>query len=405
MTQTAPSMLIADDSSLQLNHAVELCVQCGCQVIWQAMNGEEVLALLQSLPEKPDILLTDLEMPGMDGVELLRHMAESNQFMPIVFMSSTDEQVLHAVEAAAAAYGFPVLGTLQKPMKLEGLGHALERFHILNKPQMAPPPAIDETDLRRALQNGEFVPWFQPKVTTRSGLFQSAEVLARWQHPDLGMIAPVYFIGLLERAGLIGRMTDQIMATAIRETKQLYARGLRFGLAVNISAENLPEPGFAERIKNLLAQESFPPTQMTLEITESGVMADLARSLGALARLRMAGVGISIDDYGTGNATLQQLMRTPCSELKIDRAFVNGASRRPQLRTLLESTVDMAHRLKLTVVAEGVEDAEDWKLVQELGVELVQGFFVARPMPPDKIHDWVRNRHEWLHLWGKIQNL
>ncbi|MDR3430208.1 MULTISPECIES: EAL domain-containing response regulator [Silvimonas] len=404
MPNARPSMLIADDSSLQLNHAVELCVQYGCEVIWQAMNGQEVLTLLASLPERPDILLTDLEMPGMDGVELLRHLAENDILMPIIFMSSTDEQVLHAVEAAALAYGFPVLGTLQKPMAIDELNAALDHFTPVNQPAFSPAPAVDVSDMVRALDASHFVPWFQPKVTTRSGLFQSAEVLARWMHPELGMIAPVHFVPFMEKSGLIGRLTEQIMVKAMRETKLLYARGLKFGLAVNISAENLPEPGFAERIKSLLAQESFPPGQMTLEITESGVIADLARSLGALARLRMAGVGISIDDYGTGNATLQQLMRTPCSELKIDRAFVNGASRRPQLRTLLESTVEMAHRLKLIVVAEGVEDAEDWKLVQELGVELVQGYFVAKPMPGEKIHEWVRNRHEWLHLWGKLQN-
>jgi len=234
-------------------------------------------------------------------------------------------------------------------------------------------------------------------VDIHTGLARGVEALARWLHPRHGMIAPDRFIPLAEEQGLIHGLTMAIMDQALAQAALWNARGLKLTMAINLSARLLDSPGLVQEIAGLQAFHGVPPEQIVLEITESSVVAHFGAALGILARLRLKGFGLSIDDYGTGFSSMQQLARIPFTELKIDRSFVHGAHQRNNLRVILQSALDMANRLQLVTVAEGIETLEDWHLLSEFGCSIGQGYLIAKPMPAVAIPQWLHAHHDRLH--------
>ena len=201
---------------------------------------------------------------------------------------------------------------------------------------------------------------------------------------------PDHFIVLAEREGLIHDLTLAVMARALAQAAHWNAHGLRLSMAINLSPQLLESPPLVQEIAGLVAAHALLPEQVMLEITESSVVNCMGVSLGVLARLRLKGFGLSIDDYGTGFSSLQQLTRFPFTELKIDHSFVHNASRRSNLRVILRSALDMARQLGLVTVAEGIETMEDWKLLQECGCSVDQGDLIARPMPAAGLPGWLK---------------
>jgi EAL domain-containing protein (putative c-di-GMP-specific phosphodiesterase class I) len=240
-----------------------------------------------------------------------------------------------------------------------------------------------------ANQTGQWVLHYQPKVDLAGGAVVGVEALVRWNHPIHGLVFPDRFIGLAEDCGAIDAMTDWVLSEALRELVRWQRGGWALGMAVNVSTDTLNSSGFARRVGALVAELGAAPQDLTLEITESRLMAQTSAPLECLARLRMQRFGLSIDDFGTGHSSLSQLRDVPFTELKVDRGFVSGARQNQVIRPILEGSIGIARRMGMNVVAEGIETEDDWHLLREIGCDLGQGWFIARPMPAGRLPAWL----------------
>lgn len=391
-------IMVVEDSLVQRLHALEVLASLGVLHTLEAADGQQALEVLAAAPRKPDILITDLEMPGMDGVDLIAGIARRQLASALIVVSGLESNLLRTVETMAREYGLRVLGVARKPLSAEHLSLLISRYSLASPSidaSPANPSRFSHDDLLTAVDQQQLLLHYQPKVTMASGLLRGVEALVRWQHPQLGLIAPTHFIPDTEQSGVIDRLTDWVLGSALTQLAHWHAHGLKISVAVNLSPHSLAHPDLADRIAARVQASGLEPRWLILEITETAVMSNLALSLGTLARLRLKGFGLAIDDFGTGVSSMQQLSRIPFTELKIDRSLVDGAAESPQLQGLLQGIVEMSKRLNLVAVAEGVENPADWQFIRQLGCELSQGFFVAKPMPGETLPGWLKqdNRH------------
>jgi diguanylate cyclase (GGDEF)-like protein len=248
-------------------------------------------------------------------------------------------------------------------------------------------------DLRRALESDELLCHFQPKFDLRTGQVVGAEALVRWLHPQRGLLMPDTFLPLAEQMGLMRALTDTVLQLALTECRRWRQNGHDLTVAVNVSATNLLDADLSPRIEAALRGHRLPADRLTVEITESVLMIDLERARETLDALRLVGVSISVDDYGTGYSSLAYLRRLNLDELKLDRSFIAALSQTERDIAIVSSTVELAHVLGLRVVAEGVETEADWRMLGELGCDLVQGYYCGRPVPADELMALVE-RHD-----------
>jgi EAL domain-containing protein (putative c-di-GMP-specific phosphodiesterase class I) len=244
------------------------------------------------------------------------------------------------------------------------------------------------SELSRAVEQGELRMFLQPKVHLAEGAVTSAEALVRWQHPLRGNVPPVEFIPFAEQTGRIHLITQWMLGEAMLLCAHLRAQGTPLQVSVNISTADLAKTGFVDGVLALCTQCGALPDDIRLEVTESGVMHDPAAALLIMHALRRAGFSLSIDDFGTGYSSLSYLQKMPVAELKIDRSFVRDVAAGTDAAVLLESTIELGHRLGLSVVAEGAETAAEWDVLVLLGCDYVQGYFAARPMPVEEFLSW-----------------
>jgi diguanylate cyclase (GGDEF)-like protein len=247
-------------------------------------------------------------------------------------------------------------------------------------------------DLRRALDRGELVLYYQPKVSVTTGDLVGAEALVRWQHPEHGLIFPDAFIPLAERTGLIGPLTHYVMNAAMAQAKAWIDSGRPLPIAVNLSARNLHDEGFADQVSQLLQSYGVPAYLFELEVTESAIMIDPVRARQTLGQLSDLGVRLSIDDFGAGYTSLSQLTDMPISEIKIDRSFVMRMADDPSSALIVSSVVELGHNLGMTLVAEGVESATDLNELAGLGCDVAQGYHLSRAIPAADFDSWSAGR-------------
>ena len=391
------SLLVVDDNIVQRMQVVALCRELGVDMIYEAGSGAEALELLSLLVLPPDVLIVDLEMPVMDGVELIEQLHERQLSIPLIVVSSREVVLINTVEAMARNLGIPVVAGIRKPLQRESLAAAFEGWdRQLAEPGLAasraPQEAISPQELAEAIASGEIAVHYQPKVDMAKGTVRGVEALARWTHPALGEIRPDHFVALAEREGLIHALTLSVLGQAFGVAARWNAVGLKLSMAVNLSPRLLEEPTLVRELSTLLERHGLEARQIVLEITESSVVDCMGVALGVLARLRLKGFGLSIDDYGTGFSSMQQLARIPFTELKIDRAFVHGANQRTNLRVILQSALDMSRQLDLVTVAEGIETLPDWQLVRDFGCGIGQGFLVSPAMAAELLPEWIERQ-------------
>ena len=384
------SVLVVDDSKVQCEHAVSLCQKVGVDSLSFAYDGKE--ALVQLRAKAVDVVLVDLEMPVMDGVELISYIAAEELAKSIIILSAKDASLIASVGTMAEADGLIVLATLRKPLTEDAVMNAFLQFDIKGQ------GAEDESDellescqinLAEAICNEQLYLHYQPKLTTKGLLLKGLEALARWQHPEQGAIPPVYFIAQAESQGLIGILTFHLLEKALKQKMLWQQKGLNFNLAFNLSPLSLSNPDFADWMFDLVQSYHIKPSDLTFEVTENILLGDVAKSIQTLARLRLRGFLIAIDDYGSGFANAEQLSRIPATELKIDRSMIDGVANKSQLQTILSSTVKLAADLGLSTVAEGVETREDFHVIEGLGVDLVQGYYFSKPLSGESLPTWI----------------
>ncbi len=249
-----------------------------------------------------------------------------------------------------------------------------------------------EADLWRALDHYELDLHFQPKLDAASGALAGAEALVRWRHPQRGLLLPGEFIEVAERAGLMGALGHRVLVLALAQCRRWQDAGFDCPVAVNVSPSQFADPGFVDGVLDALREAGVPPRLLLVEITESMAMTDFEATAARLARLRDAGVKVSVDDFGIGFSNLSQLSRVPLDELKIDRSLIDEVGRSPKSEAIVRAIVGMAHALGLRTIAEGIETTAQHEFVRALGCHSVQGFLFARPMPAPALQAWQRAR-------------
>jgi EAL domain-containing protein (putative c-di-GMP-specific phosphodiesterase class I)/CheY-like chemotaxis protein len=384
--------LVAEDHDFQRRTLVGMLKHLGAKAVLDAADGRAALELFRAAETPVDIIISDLDMPGMDGMELIRHICEAGMPVSMILSSAIEHAVLSSVQTMTKAYGISLLATIEKPMTLQKLEAAIERYQPpqprSDRPRAASSPFSVE-EVRRGLQNGEFEPFFQPKIDLATGRVEGAESLARWRHPEKGIVGPYAFIGVMEDGGLIDDLTWVMLQGSARQQHLWAGGGLQLAISVNLSLKSLVDTEIADRITQIVRAEDVDPHAIILEVTESAAMTQVPQALENLARLRLRGFHLSIDDYGTGYSSMQQLTRIAFTELKIDQSFVMNALDEESCRVILESSVDMARKLNIKSVAEGAETRGHWDLLRRLGCDIVQGYFVARPMAAADFETWA----------------
>lgn len=387
--------LVVDDHEFQRSALLRLLDGLGVRHPLQADDGRTALELFLRGDEPVDIIISDLNMPGMDGIEFIRHVGQSGRQVAIVLASAMDSAVMASVEAMASAYGVTLLGVLEKPVTRSKIEAVLARYWDVRpaaSAAAATPVSHPVDDIRAGLERGEFRPYFQPKVEMASGRVDGFEALVRWCPPGAPIILPGAFIGTMEQQGLIDALTLEMLKRSAGCCSGWRKGGLDLCVSVNLSVRSLADARFADRLVAALDGQDLAPRHIVFEITESAaIRGNVGAVLDNLSRLRMRGFGLSIDDFGTGYSSMEQLQRIAFTELKIDQSFVQGATRHPASMVILQSSLDIAGRLRLRTVAEGIETREQWDLLRGLGCDLAQGYFTAAPMAPEAVPGWVRD--------------
>jgi EAL domain-containing protein (putative c-di-GMP-specific phosphodiesterase class I)/FixJ family two-component response regulator len=346
----------------------------------------------------PDIITIDLAMPGLDGVEVMRMLAERKCKARIVISSGMGTRVLEAAQRSAAEHGLSILGVIQKPISKEALLALIGEGGDRNEPASvgmlsahSDALKITEAELKGALERHEFVLAYQPKVLCKTGAPAGFEALVRWKHPSRGIVMPNEFIPLAEQTGLIEDLTEQIFDQSLKWFSASFPPP-HPQLSLNISARSLVDIQMADSLLSLCRRYGVEPERVVLELTETSAMVDPTLSLDLMTRFRVKGFHLSIDDFGTGFSSMVQLVRLPFSEIKVDQSFVMRAQQSQESRTVIKSIVDLGHSLGLLVTAEGVESIEIFDYIKSVGCDLAQGYFIARPMWGEDALAWIQQR-------------
>lgn len=383
------STLVIDDEAFVRKLLAHLLSRVGVNDVLACDGGRGALDLLSQRPDI-DLIFLDLQMPDMDGVEFIRHLVSRKYRGGLVLVSGEDERILHTAGRLARAHRLDVLGEIRKPVSPDALREVLARRGTQTiAPQPVQRREYDAEALRTAIAEGQLINHYQPKVSLENAQFAGVETLVRWQHPTDGLIGPDRFVPLAENSGQIDALAHHVLETALRDMRTLLDGGNAIQVAVNVSMQNLHALDFPEYVARVALAAGVPLGALILEVTESRLMDDPLSALEILTRLRLKRIGLSIDDFGTGHSSLAQLRDIPFTELKLDRSFVHGACDDQSLRAFFSANVAMAKQLDMRVVAEGVEDADDWAFLRTSGCTLAQGYFIGRPMRPEALPGWL----------------
>jgi len=338
----------------------------------------------------PSAIILDLGLPDDDGITLIDHIHSHFAASGIIIMSGKDPSVIHATGELVQTHGLHLIGTLHKPFHLKALQQLLTVVRGERRRAARTPDAASETVtmemLQHALQNKQFVPFYQPQTTTIEATVVGFEALMRWNHPQWGIVAPGRFIHLAAQHRLLDQMTWDMLEQVASHWQQL--AWSKTTVSVNLPASFLSQKKLPEKILRLISRYGLDPSQLMLEITESEALQDIPHQLKNLIRLRLAGFPLSIDDFGTGYSSLVSLYQTPFQELKIDQAFVMRADNDAIALEIIHTLVFLARRLNIQLIAEGVETESVRALLIDAGVERIQGYLVHKPMPFSHLQRW-----------------
>jgi len=382
-------VLLLDDEPFILKMHAHMLVELGFISVRAFEEGALALADIDS-GQAPDLILLDLSMPGMDGIAFIRHLVERCYAGRLILVSGEDVRLLQTADRLVRAHGLHILGHLEKPVRPAGLQALLEGWEASAALVPRPPRKVyTGGELQQALRSGHLLNHYQPKIEVATGELLGVECLARWLHPQDGLLQPDRFIALAEQHHLIEELTRVTMVQALGEIRSLEVRGLPLQVSINLSTSTLTSLDFADFATTEATRASVAPQNVVFEVTESQLIKDLRAPLEVLARLRLMRFGLSIDDFGTGYSSLSQLRDIPFDELKIDQTFVHRASTDPTARAIYDASLGLARQLGMRTVAEGVEDPADWDLVRTTGCDEAQGFLIARPMASGALPAWA----------------
>ncbi|MFJ2536539.1 EAL domain-containing protein [Pseudomonas sp. NPDC087614] len=387
-------VLVLEDHTFQRSVAVSMLQSLGCREVFEAGDGAQALAVLETVGPV-DVALCDLQMEGMDGLEFLQRVGASGQVKSVIISSSLSADLRRAVHQMVTLLGLELLGDVGKPLHVQVLQDLLRK--ALVRPVSQPPPIsantlANEDAVREALAERQLHAWYQPKFNLLTGDASGVEVLCRWQHPTQGIISPAVFMPVLERCGLLDELLFYQIDEALTLQCSARAQGFVLNMAFNLQASQLASSDLTATIRNILASHAAPGSNLTFELTESGLLEAPATSLESLVRLRMMGCRLSIDDFGAGFSSLQRLCQLPFNEIKLDADFIRNLEHEPRCRAAISSTLALGETLGMTVVIEGIETDVQRRELLALGCTQGQGYWYARPMAGADFLRWLQQR-------------
>ncbi|MCB1493023.1 MAG: EAL domain-containing response regulator [Rhodobiaceae bacterium] len=365
----------------------------GAQEIITASDGADGLRKLDGREADIDLIVVDLNMPDIDGLQFLRHLMERRFRKPVIIASGENSDIVRAAYNLAESHNLNIAGRINKPIRADVLAEILANpKKVTAKARVEKKLDVGEWELRAALRLGEIVPFFQPKIDIASGRAVGAEALARWFHPEYGMIPPDVFVPIAEKAELVRQLTTCMLRQVLGELDRWNKAGLSINVAINTDAHTVNQLGFPDEVLRHVRDAGLSASQLTFEVTERSMITDGAASIEVITRLRMMEFGISIDDFGTGNSNIKQLCTYPFTELKIDKSFLQDVDSDRTRAICLNAIVKLAKALNLHTVAEGIETEHDLELVRAAGIAEAQGYFFAKPMSADDFFAWANDR-------------
>ena len=394
MDITQLHFLVAEAAPSKRGILVNMLTRLGATEVTEVPDGHSALRCFQDTYTRTiDVAIIDLALPGMDGLELIRTLAGISCRARLIVVGAQAPDLMFSVETMAQAYGIDLLGTLTEPVSASRLSALLEDDCAPLPPpsRRAQEPTFTFLEVGLGLKARQFEPFFQPKIELETGQVKGLEAFARWRHPEHGVLGPSAFIDALEQHNRIDLLDWTMIEKSIARCREFHDRSIPIAISINLARETLAHPAFMQQIASCVERHRVMPEYITFELPESSVLTTDPHFLERLVRLRMAGFGLAIDDYGTGRSNLQLLARIPFSELKIDRSFVDGASKKRALGTVLGSCLGLARSLERTSVAVGVETKQDWDFLQGLGCTYAQGFHIAMPMDAAAFPGWLED--------------
>lgn len=390
--------MVVEDSPVQRDHMAGLLRQAGFGEVLLACDGIDALRKLNARGMPVELVLTDMDMPGMDGIELIRHVCELELAASLLVASAREERLQEAQAGMAQRAAQQVLlGTALKPLHFDVLSEILERADVgrLREATAIGLPAPEE--VAAALAAGQFLPYYEPRIEIATGMLRGLGVQPCWAHPERGLIRAARFLPALQGSDCIAPLTADIAAQALRQLRAWHDIGLiSLGMSIKLPTEILADRVRVDQLSAQVRELGLEPRTVTWECQES-VLADGAPlTIANLAHLCVRGFGLALGGYRAGHTTQQQLARCPLTELRIDPVIVHEASQHPPRQALLQQSLSVAHQMGMAAVAEGVELAADLSLLRSLGCELAQGALVAAPMPGSALAGWIRNNRRRL---------
>jgi len=373
-----PVLLVLDDDQGIADVICEIGVRAGFRTS-ASTSTADLKGLLGTM--RPDVIVLDLQIPGQDGVATLRYLADTNARAQVLLVTGVDERTMGAAEQYGLRRGLPILGTLQKPFDPDQLLQRLERAHAMIR-------ALTPDDLEKAIARGELLVYYQPTIrrfADNTWDVAAVEALLRWNHPVRGLLTPDSFIAMGEQHGLSRAMTDFVIQRGIEQLTGWQAVRLRIGLRINIAATLIADVGFPDRLERMFAEQALDADGLTLEVTETAMLEQTPETYDILTRLRLKNINLAIDDFGIGYSSLTQLFRMPFNEMKIDRSLVGKISESSEALIMVDALISLAHKLKLSVCAEGVENRETLELLARFGSDCAQGFYISPPVPASEV--------------------
>lgn len=380
-------ILVIDDDPGICALIVDVAESMGCF----PQSAAEKDDILHKIQRPWDCVLVDLTMPDLDGIEVLRLLSEQDNKCPVIIISGFAAGILDSARNLGEARGLTITETLTKPIQIDTLEKAVERALATN---LAQPKELqkkvdaDHNLFEANVDHGGVIPYYQPKVDARTGCLVGYEALARWWHPQKGLLSPATFIPQAIANGHINALTISMIESIAADMAKWSTSNCNKPVAINIEATSLSDLDFPGIVEDALRENGILTENIILEITESGIYSHAANALDNLIRFRVKGFKLSIDDFGTGHSTLSQLHKMPFNQLKVDKMFVDGIGISKQSEAIVISTIDLAHRLELEVVAEGVESEPQIEFLRHHGCDQLQGYYFSKPMNAADVCLW-----------------
>ena len=377
------SILIVEDHPFQHLYLQNLFNELGDFDLVCARDGEEALACLKQ--RDFDLVLTDLLMPGMDGVQFIQGLAAHPSRPALAIMSAASRRMLMGASLVASNLQVKVIGLISKPVNAAALRCLIDQLQALR--QVVPAetqPGIDCQSLMKALDNGELHAWFQPKKALNNGRIVAAEALVRWIHPEHGLLLPGVFLPALVACNLEERLLWCVLKQAMAAQLAWRQLGYDIPVSVNLPTHLLNSHDLPDRILAFVLEHQGLPARICFELMECSVPDDISNFYAGACRLRIKGFGLSQDDFGKGYSSYMNLVSAPFTEVKIDRALVQGCNANEELAQALTSIVSLGRQLGLIVVAEGVETAQELALLRKIDCTQVQGFLISHAVSSDQ---------------------